>query len=925
MTSRTICTLSLAIVLSLGLASPAFNAPATAKAPAGLKTQQVASVEGISEYRLGNGMRVLLFPDASKPTTVVNVTYLVGSMRENYGETGMAHLLEHLVFKGTPTNKDITAEFKRRGISFNGTTYLDRTNYFGTFTADDAQLEWLLNLEADRMVNSFIARKDLDSEMTVVRNEMESGETQPFSVLMQRLNATAFLWHNYGNSTIGARSDVENVNIERLQAFYKTYYQPDNAVLVVAGKFDTNKTLAVIEKAFCKIKKPTRALPDFYTKEPTQDGERQVVVRRVGDTTAVGLAYHIPSTSHADTAALSVLSLVMSDTPSGRLHKAFVETKKAAFAAQFSQTFAESGLAMGLAMLPKGADHEAFSKELIAQLEQVKDKPVTDEEVNRAKAKFSVSFEEAMNNPQTTAISLSESIASGDWRLSFLNRDRIQAVTAADVNRVAQAYFKASNRTLGFFIPDAKPDRVDIPAVPNIAELVKDYKGKAAVAAGESFDTSPMNIESRTTRFTLNNGMKVAFLPKKTRGEEVYFDLGLDFGNAEVLNNRDDAAQALGRMLMRGTTSLTREQIDERMTALKAKLSVTGSSVGAYADGKTTKENLVSTLRLVADMLKNPSLPTAEFEQMRNQLLIGIESSKSEPSALASEALNKHFDTWPKGHPLNKKNIDESIISIQQAKRADAMSFHRDFYDASNAQIAVVGDFDPASIKAELETLFGSWNNAKSYQRIAEPYHQPSALDVQIKTPDKANAVLLMQTNHALGWEHPDYPGFVVGMRILGGGQLKSRLADRIRQKDGLSYGVGSSFSSSAYENSGSISGYAIAAPENVGKVELAFREEITRLLKDGISQEELNDAVAGSLKERNVSRADDAWLANRLQFNLDINYTMDQMQDYENLLRALKIEDVNSALRKHIKPEQLSFVSAGDFDAAAKKLAEKK
>ena len=911
--------LSLAIGLALALVVPVTGQSAPAKA----KVETLASVEGITEYRLQNGLRVLLFPDASKPTTVVNITYLVGSMRENYGETGMAHLLEHLVFKGTPTNKDITAEFKRRGISFNGTTYLDRTNYFGTFTADDAQLEWLLNLEADRMVNSFIAKKDLDSEMTVVRNEMESGETQPFSVLMQRLNSTAFLWHNYGNSTIGARSDVENVNIERLQAFYKTYYQPDNAVLVVAGKFDPAKTLAVIEKAYGGIKKPTRSLPPIYTAEPTQDGEREVVVRRVGDTTAVGLAYHIPSTSHADTAALSVLSLVMSDTPSGRLHKAFVETKKAAFAAQFSQTFAESGLALGLAMLPKGTDHEAFAKELIAQFELVKDKPVTDEEVNRAKAKFNVAFEEAMNNPQTTAISLSESIASGDWRLSFVNRDRIQAVTAADVNRVAQAYFKPSNRTLGFFIPDAKPDRAEIPAVPNIADLVKDYKGKAAVAAGESFDTSPLNIEARTTRFTLSNGMKVALLPKKTRGEEVRLDLGLDFGSTESLTNRDD--DMLGSMLMRGTKSLTRAQIDERLTALKASVEISGYATGASVSAKTTKENLAGTLQLIADMLKNPSLPTSEYEQLRNQLLISSESSKSEPSSLANEAISKHFDHWPAGHPNKSHTIEERIAIIKQSKLENAVAFHRDFYGANNGQIALVGDFDPEIVKIELEKLFGNWNSAKSYTRIAEPYFQPTALDLEIKTPDKANAFLLMQTNHAIGWEHPDYPGFVVGMRILGGGQLKSRLADRIRQKDGLSYGVGANFSSSAYENSGSIGGYAISAPENAAKVELAFREEIALLLKDGISQQELKDAVDGILKERNVSRSDDGWLANRLQFNLDINYKMDQMQKYENLLQSLKVEEVNSAMRKHLKPEQLSFVIAGDFDAAAKKTAEKK
>lgn len=911
--------LTVAISLAIAFTTPSIVESATAKA----KLETLASVEGITEYRLQNGLRVLLFPDASKPTTTVNITYLVGSMRENYGESGMAHLLEHLVFKGTPTNKDITAEFKRRGISFNGTTYLDRTNYFGTFTADDAQLDWLLNLEADRMVNSFIARKDLDSEMTVVRNEMESGETQPFRVLMQRMSSTAFLWHNYGNSTIGARSDVENVNIERLQAFYKTYYQPDNAVLVVAGKFDPAKTLAMIEKAYGNIKKPTRNLPPIYTAEPTQDGEREVIVRRVGDTTAVGLAYHIPATSHADVAALNVLSLVMSDTPSGRLHKAFVESKKAAFAAQFSQTFAESGLSMGIAMLPKGADHEVFAKEFIAQIEQINANPITDAEVNRAKAKFNVSFEEAMNNPQATAISLSESIASGDWRLSFVNRDRIEAVTAADVNRVAQAYFKPSNRTLGFFIPDAKPDRVEIPAVPNIAELVKDYKGKAAVAAGESFDTSPMNIEARTTRFTLSNGMKVAFLPKKTRGEEVQFSLGMDYGSAESLMNR--SFDAPGSMLMRGTTSLTRAQIDERQTALKASLQINGMATGANVQAKTTKENLMGTLQLVADILKNPSFPESEYEQLRNQFLISIESGKNEPGTLAYEAISKHFNQWPAGHPLSNYSSEETITAIKKGKRENVITFHRDFFGTNEAQLAVVGDFDPAIVKAELEKLFGNWNSVKPYSRIAEPYNQPKAADIKIKTPDKANATLMMQVNHAVGWKHPDYTGLSIGMRILGGGQLKSRLADRIRQKDGLSYGVGSTFSSNPQDDSGYISGYAIAAPENMDKVELAFREEIARLLKDGISAEELKDAVDGTLKERNANRANDAYLASRLQSDLDIGYTMKDMEKYENEIRALTVEKVNSAMRKHLNQDGISFFVAGDFDAAAKKMAEKK
>ena len=196
---------------------------------------QGASVEGITEFSLANGLKVLLFPDATKPTTTVNVTYLVGSRHESYGETGMAHLLEHLLFKGTPSNPNIFQELGRRGMRMNGSTFFDRTNYFETFTASDENLDWALAMEADRMVNSFVAKKDLDTEMTVVRNEFEMGENSPQRVLWGRLQAAGYDWHNYGNLTIGARSDIENVDIGRLQAFYRMHYQPDNAVLIVAG------------------------------------------------------------------------------------------------------------------------------------------------------------------------------------------------------------------------------------------------------------------------------------------------------------------------------------------------------------------------------------------------------------------------------------------------------------------------------------------------------------------------------------------------------------------------------------------------------------------------------------------------------------------------------------------------------------------
>ncbi|HZT78715.1 MAG TPA: pitrilysin family protein, partial [Gemmataceae bacterium] len=300
-----------------------------ARAQEQARVEKVVTIEGITEYRLANGLRVLLYPDQSTPNVTVNLTVFVGSRHEGYGETGMAHLLEHMLFKGTPTHPDVPKALRDHARSFNGTTWVDRTNYFETMAGTDANLEFGIRLEADRLVNSFVRREDLASEMTVVRNEFEIGENTPEHILSQRMLAVAYEWHNYGKSTIGNRSDIERVPIDRLKAFYKKYYQPDNAMLVVAGKFDEKKALDYVTKYFGPIPKPTRKLDSTYTEEPPQDGERTVVLRRVGKVGVVGAVYHVPAAAHEDFPAVEVLEEILLTPPSGRLYKALVESKKA--------------------------------------------------------------------------------------------------------------------------------------------------------------------------------------------------------------------------------------------------------------------------------------------------------------------------------------------------------------------------------------------------------------------------------------------------------------------------------------------------------------------------------------------------------------------------------------------------------------------
>ncbi|HET9533270.1 MAG TPA: pitrilysin family protein [Blastocatellia bacterium] len=905
----------LAVFTLLLLCLPVSGASLQAKPPALPEgVERVTSVEGITEYRLKNGLRVLLFPDPSKQTITVNVTYLVGSKHENYGETGMAHLLEHLLFKGSKNHPDISKELTERGADANGTTWTDRTNYYETIPATDANLEWALRLEADRMVNSFIAKKDLDSEMTVVRNEFELGENSPSNVLSERMASTAFLWHNYGKSTIGARSDIEKVPIERLQAFYRKYYQPDNAVLLVAGKFDEPKTLSLISTIFGAIERPSRVLSKVYTEEPVQDGERSVTLRRVGDVQLVAAAYHVPAGSHTDFAALSVLVEILGDTPSGRLHRALVETKKASSIGAVAYQFGEPTLAFFEAEVRQDSSLEAARDALLEVVERFTATPPTKEEVERARTQLLKDIELNLNASDRIGVELSEWIGMGDWRLLFLHRDRLRKVTAEEVQRVAASYLKSSNRTLGLFIPTAKPDRAEIPATPDVAALVKDYKGDAVIAAGEAFDPSPSNIESRTVRADAG-GVKLALLPKKTRGSTVVAVMTLRFGDEKSLMNRATHASLAAQMLMRGTKNRTRQQIKDELDRLKARVLVAGGATGVNASIETVRENLPAVLRLLAEVLREPSFPATEFEQLKQELLAQLEAQRSEPQAIGFIEFNRHLHPYPKGDVRYTATPDEEIAEVKSATLEEARKFYEEFYGASNGELAVVGDFDPKEVERLTAELLGSWKSPRPFARVASPYRDITAINKAIETPDKPNALLVAGVRLNLRDDDPDYPAMVLADYLMGGGFLNSRLASRIRQKEGLSYGVGSYLEVSAVDRNGQFVAGAIYAPENGARLEAAFKEEIERALKDGFTPEEVVAARAGFLQGRQVARAQDAELARKLATYRFIDRTLAWDADLEKKINELTPDQVVAAMRRHIDPAKVSIVKAGNFN----------
>ncbi|MFD1139981.1 M16 family metallopeptidase [Larkinella insperata] len=909
------------LVVSTLTVTTAQEKPAAVALPEGVT--KVASVEGITEYQLKNGLRVLLFPDPSKPTVTVNITYLVGSRHEGYGESGMAHLLEHLVFKGSAKHKNIMQELTEHGTWPNGTTWYDRTNYFETFSATDENLTWALDLESDRMVNSFIDKKDLDKEFTVVRNEFEIGENSPQSVLMERVLSSAYLWHNYGKSTIGSKEDIERVPIENLKAFYQKYYQPDNAVLVVAGKFDESKTLGWVNQYFGPIPKPTRQLSKTYSVEPTQDGERSAALRRVGDTQGVAVVYHTPPGSHPDYAVLDVLMDVLVNEPSGRLYKSLVEKKKAAMQWGWTPALHDPGFAYFYAELRKDQSLDSARTAMLATLDEVSSQAPTAEEVDRAKTKLLKDIELLFKNTDRVGLQLSEWMAAGDWRLVFLYRDAIRKVRPDDVLRVAQAYFKPSNRTVGLFIPEQKPDRAEIPDAPDVMALVKDYKGEEAVAAGEAFDVSPANIDARTKRGKEANGLKWALLPKSTRGNSVNAQIQLRYGDAKSLTNKATVASLTASMLERGTKTRSYQQIKDELDKLKARVYVYGYGQSASVQIETSKDNLPAVMRVVTDYLKNPVFPQDELDKLKQEQLAYLEAQKQEPQAIANNTSERIIRPYPKGHPYYTMTFDEEIAAINAVTLDEVKAFYRDFYGTQSATVAVVGAFDENAMRKTLTEDLGNWKAAKAYTRIpgslfAEVKPQTQA----IQTDDKTSAVFSGGMVLPVRDDDPDYPALAMANYILGEGMLNSRLADRIRVKDGLSYGVGSYVWAGEEERVGGFGSYAIFNPENGEKFDKAFKEEVERLRKDGVTADEVKATKSAMLQERQLARAQDAALASMWARYLSKkdgrSFAYDG--DLDKKIAALTPEQVNTAIRKYIDYTKMTLIKAGDFAKAAKK-----
>lgn len=878
----------------------------------------VSNTEGLKEYTLSNGMKVLLLPDPSQSNMVVNIVYNVGSKHEGYGEKGMAHLLEHMLFKSTKKLGDIKKQLSDKGGNANGTTWYDRTNYYEIFPSSDENLKWSLEMEADRMINATILQTDLDKEFSVVRNEFEIGENNPGSVLMERIVSTAYLWHNYGNSTIGSKEDIERVKAPTLRKFYEKFYQPDNATLIVAGKFDEKQALNYIGQYFSVIPRPTRVLDQTYTVEPAQDGERFVELKRSGESKIVGALYHTAPYADKDYAALDALSEILTSDPSGYLYKAMIDSKKAASVYSYQPTVRDAAFMYFGLEVPADKDIKTVENDFRTELNKITAIKYTAQDVERAKAKILKQIENTKNNTINYAINLTEIVGAGNYKLGMLYRDNIEKLTLADVQRVSDKYFKANNRTLGVFIPTKDEVRVKNLEYSDeqIASLTKDYKGKALEKEVAPFEASIKNLKANLTEGKLSNGMKYGVIKKEIKGGKVLGSFSFPVSNANDLKGKSHVGSLMAQVMKTGTKSHSKEQIQDMLDQWKSNINFGFGGQTLYVNFSTYKENLPKVMGLIKEILTESNFPEAELAKTVNEYNTYLEGSLNDPQTIAFTEIEKITENYPKESIFYTASTQEQIDQNKKTKREELVDFYNKILGSNNGVGSVIGDLDPKTASTLLEQTFGKWNSKSKYEQIKPELFATKKLDKEFITPDKENGAAVGKISFTMDTKSPDYPALLIANEMLGsGGFLTSRIPTRLREKEGISYGAGSYMGIPVSNNVASWGWYAFFNPTKKNDVNKALKEEVNKAVKEGFTEEEFNSNLNSWLTSRKTNLGTDGLLLGLVNTQLQYGVPLEEYDALEAKVKALKVNQVNDVLRKYISEDKMTSVFAGDFN----------
>ncbi|OLP15676.1 peptidase M16 [Leptolyngbya sp. 'hensonii'] len=879
--------------------------------------------QGVKKTVLENGLTVLTKEVHTAPVVTVQVWYRVGSRDETPGINGIAHQLEHLLFKGTQSRPiQFGRLFSALGSSSNAFTSYDQTAYFGTVRRD--KLDALLVLEADRMQNSIIDADQLTSEKRVVISELQGYENSPDYRLRRTVLRTAFPDSSYGLPIGGTKADVEQFTVEQVRAYYRTYYHPDNAVLVIVGDFQTEPTLKRVRESFGQIagRSPgerkdlasTQATVPAQTKPTTP-----IVLRERGSAPLIQMVYPLPTVAHPDIPALQVMDLVLTEGRSSRLYQALIETGLTSATGGYTANLIAGGWYTLYATAVSGQSLEKIDQVFLQTISTLQEKGITEAELNRAKAQLLASTILQNRDITSQAFQLgNDQISTGDYRYTDKILAAVKQVTSADVQRVAKTYLQPIQRTVGYFEPlqqAGNPGVGSSGAVPitenfspgqpvDPAEVAK-YLPPANADAVKSTQALPQS-------FTLPNGLKVLLLPDRSTPTVTlsgYIRAGAEFDTPESAG----LASLTAGNLMNGTRTKDALTLAQTLENQGARLGFSANREGVSVGGIALDGDLPILISTLADVVQNASFPAQELELSRQRALTGLKLELDNPARLGRRVFQQ--TVYPNNHPFHTFPTEASLKGIT---RDGMVRFYQEHYRPDATVLALVGSFDPATVKQLLQRELGLWKTAGAPPAVTYPSVSLPKSPVRL-TPDmpgKTQSVTLLGYQGINRRDPLYYPSLVLN-EILGGSTLSSRLGTEIRDRQGLTYGIYSFFA--AGQQKGPFLIQMQTAPEDAQRAIVATVKLLEQLRDVGVTPDEVTTAKRALTNSYPVDLADPDNLTEVILMNQVYGLSLDELRQFPAKVDAITPVQVNQAIKELIHPDRLVIVTAGPVSAASK------
>lgn len=888
---------------------------------------------GIKEYKLvKNDLQVLLMEDHSAPVLTFMVTYKVGSRNEVIGNTGATHILEHLMFKGTPTfNKakgtSISSTLQNIGAVMNASTWLDRTNYYEMIPSE--HLELAVQIESDRMRNLLLDDKDRASEMTVVRNEFEIGENDPEEALDKNIWATAYQAHPYHHSTIGWRSDIENVPISKLREFYETFYWPNNATVTVIGDFDSKNALNLIYKYYGAIPKSPNPIPKVYTEEPKQEGPRKVIVKRSGQSGIVGVGHKNCKALDKDFYSFDILDRILSSGKNSRLYKALVEKAIATNVSVALIPFQDEAMFISYATLTPTSKHEDVEKIILDEYKRIQDEGVSDVELNAAKAQ--IRSGEAFNRDGSYSIAnqINTAIAVGDWKFFTTYVDGINKVTAADIQAVAKKYLVEDQMTVGYFIPKKDEENSKMSSVrnsdPNYPRAYRDeFSLFDEQSSGDNLGAGDFFVETGAKTNLAKNvvdqkvsGVRVVTM--KTGVKDVVTIRGsLMGGNFFSPSTNKAVADMTVAMLDQGTTKRDKFAIAAALEKLGATLTFSTGNETVNFSARCLRSDVGAVINILAEELRFPLFDEKSFESVKKRRIASYKDNLENTNVRAAETLAQKI--YPPGHPNYSVPTDQLLKDIEKTTVADLIDYHKKVYGPATMIFVAVGDVDSKEIQNQIKTGFAGWSGGLQFTSPDKAELKPADKQpVVIPIKDKTSVTLYVGTGIGLKQDDKDYIPLNVGNYILGG-NFSARLMSTVRDNEGLTYGIFSTITGQTYSDGAWLVG-AYFSPDLCKRGLESTQKQISMWLEKGVTEEELRSKKTTITGVYKVALSTTGGVAGQLLSLAQRNIKMDFLDQYPDKINALTLDEVNGAIKKYIKPENLHIVVAGSVDNNLEKM----